>query len=304
MIDKSVIEISRFITKVENQDVRALEILEERLKQKDSKTRVIGITGSPGAGKSTLTNCLIRMLSKKSKVAVIAIDPASLFSDGALLGDRVRMQEHSTNPNVFIRSVSNRNCLGGLSAATPDIIRVFMAYDYDYVIVETVGVGQDEIDIVKFSDTVMLVLHPASGDDMQAMKAGVMEIADLFVVNKCDLKNEAEKTFNIIEYWVRMNPRQWDPPIVKTSAIDGEGIEKLIENLETHHEFIKENPDVNFRRNQLRAKHEITRKMQLLIEKKISQINPKEYDIMLDKVINNQTRPLEAANHLLKGVLL
>ncbi|MCK9225459.1 MAG: methylmalonyl Co-A mutase-associated GTPase MeaB [Candidatus Muirbacterium halophilum] len=296
-------ELSRFITQVENQDIIALEKLESLCLKNPSKSHVIGITGPPGAGKSTLTNKLISEFTKKGKVAVIAIDPSSFFSTGALLGDRVRMQEHSTNPNVFIRSLSNRNHLGGLSVSTPDIIKAFSVYNYDYIIVETVGVGQDEIDIVKFSDTVVLVLHPASGDDMQALKAGVMEIADIFVVNKADIKNEAEKTFNIINYWINLNPRKWNPPILKTQAINGEGVVELVEKINKHSDYILNNPESVRFRKEMKAKHELMAKLYLVVENLVQQKYPEFFEENSDKIIKGEIEPLMAAKNIISGVL-
>lgn len=300
---REVRELSRFITKVENQEFEALDRLERLCLEYNGKTHVIGITGPPGAGKSTLTNKLISEFSSKGKVAVIAIDPSSFFSDGALLGDRVRMQEHSTNPNVFIRSLSNRNCLGGLSAATPDIIKAFGVYGYDYIIVETVGVGQDEIDIVKFSDSVILVLHPASGDDMQALKAGVMEIADIFVVNKADIRNEAEKTFNIIDYWINLNPRDWTPPILKTEAINGSGVKELVEKIILHSDFIEKNPESIRFRKEKKAKHELLSKLYLVIESMVEEKYPEFFEENSRKIMNGEIEPLMAAKNIISGVL-
>jgi LAO/AO transport system kinase len=296
-------ELSRFITKVENQEIEALEHLERLNLNNQCKSHVIGITGPPGAGKSTLTNKLISQFSKKGKVAVIAIDPSSFFSTGALLGDRVRMQEHSTNPDVYIRSLSNRNHLGGLSASTPDIIKAFSVYGYDYIIVETVGVGQDEIDIVKFSDTVVLVLHPASGDDMQALKAGVMEIADVFVVNKADIKNEAEKTFNIIDYWINLNPRDWNPPILKTEAINGNGIDMLVENIERHFEYVLKNPESVVFRKEMKARHELMSKLYLVVEDMVKERFPDFFEENSKKIISGDIEPLMAAKNIISGVL-
>ncbi|MFW5781844.1 MAG: methylmalonyl Co-A mutase-associated GTPase MeaB [Candidatus Muiribacteriaceae bacterium] len=294
--------LGRFITRIEDQDLNALSELEDRFRNAEKKAQVIGITGPPGAGKSTLTNQIIRRLASYSKVAVIAVDPSSFISTGALLGDRVRMQEHANNPNVFIRSMSNRNNLGGLSAATPDIIKAFSCYGYDYVIVETVGVGQDEIDIVKFSDTVTLVLHPASGDDMQALKAGVMEIADIFVVNKCDFGNEAEKTYNIIDYWIGMNPREYKPPIIRTQAVTGDGVDDLLRSFDQHREYMTDHPDVDDFRRRIRAEHELTQKLYLLIEDRINRSDGNIIREFSEKVMRDEIQPLAAAENILKGV--
>ncbi|MGA1862027.1 methylmalonyl Co-A mutase-associated GTPase MeaB [Deferribacter thermophilus] len=199
------------------------------------KAHFIGITGAPGAGKSTLTNEIIKHFRKEDKtVAVVAIDPSSPFSHGAILGDRIRMSEHASDDGVFIRSVATRGHLGGLSSSAVEIAMIFDAAGFDIVIIETVGVGQDEVDIAYVADTCLVVSVPGLGDDIQAIKAGVLEIGDIFVVNKAD-KDEAVRTIRDLEMMIELSPkRSWKPPIVKTVATKGEGVEELANFIKEH----------------------------------------------------------------------
>ncbi|MGA1845648.1 methylmalonyl Co-A mutase-associated GTPase MeaB [Deferribacter abyssi] len=211
---------------------------EKEMKQilpKCGKAHFIGITGSPGAGKSTLTNELIKHYRKLGKrVGVVAIDPTSPFSEGAILGDRIRMAEHSQDDGVFIRSVATRGHLGGLSSSAVEIALLLDAAGYDIIIIETVGVGQDEVEISTVSDTCIVVTVPGLGDDIQAIKAGILEIADIFVVNKAD-KDEANRTARDLEIMLELSQKKdWIPPIIKTIATKGEGIFELVENIENH----------------------------------------------------------------------
>ncbi|MFY9310555.1 MAG: methylmalonyl Co-A mutase-associated GTPase MeaB [Bacteroidia bacterium] len=226
--------LARCITIVENE----LEGSQEILTSLDFKRNVpvLGITGPPGAGKSTLINAVIKQLTEKGKtVGVIAIDPTSPFNYGSLLGDRLRMAEHFTNENVFIRSLATRGSLGGLSAATIEITDVMRASIFDYIIVETVGVGQSEVEIVGLADTTVLVLVPESGDDIQSIKSGIMEIADVFVVNKSD-RDGAALFMKNIQQLVHSKPAgNWNIPVIKATATKNEGVSELIDAIDKHH---------------------------------------------------------------------
>ncbi|MGE5275379.1 MAG: methylmalonyl Co-A mutase-associated GTPase MeaB [Acidobacteriota bacterium] len=240
-------EIGRAISAVE-QDGGAPEIL-RALFPKTGQARVIGITGPPGAGKSTLVSRLARAHRRRGRtVAVVAVDPSSPFTGGAILGDRIRMAEIFTDPGVFIRSMATRGTLGGLARATGDAVDVLDAAGYGIVLVETVGVGQDEVDIVKTADTTAVVLVPGLGDDIQAIKAGILEIGDVFLVNKAD-REGADRTAAEIATMLDFTPdRAWRPPIVRTVATRGEGVEEALEAIESHGEFLQSTGEGSRRR--------------------------------------------------------
>jgi LAO/AO transport system kinase len=197
--------------------------------------RIIGITGAPGAGKSTLTDSLISHYRSIGKtVGVAAVDPSSPFSGGAILGDRIRMASHATDDGVFIRSVATRGHLGGLSISAMDIAAVLDAIGKDIIIIETVGVGQDEVDISSLADTCIVVVMPGTGDDIQAIKAGILEVADIFVVNKAD-REGADRTVRDLKTMLELgSPREWVPPVIKTIAVKKSGIEELAEGILLH----------------------------------------------------------------------
>ncbi|MGM0558931.1 MAG: methylmalonyl Co-A mutase-associated GTPase MeaB, partial [Myxococcota bacterium] len=204
---------------------------------------IVGFTGSPGSGKSSLVNEFISVCRQEDlTVGVIAVDPTSPFSGGAILGDRIRMQKHALDEGVFIRSVATRGNLGGLSRSTPALVQILDAMGFDIIIIETVGVGQDEVDIVRIADTNLVVTVPGLGDDVQATKAGIMEIADIFVVNKSDkdgsdrLRRELKTMLSLGEY----EEDAWKPPVIHTIATRGEGLDALFEELEAHRDWLDE----------------------------------------------------------------
>jgi LAO/AO transport system kinase len=204
------------------------------------RAAVIGITGSPGAGKSTLTDQLARALrAEGQRVGILAVDPTSPFSGGAILGDRIRMQRIAADPGIFIRSMATRGALGGLSRATQDAIDLLDAAGFDTVIVETVGVGQDEVDVVSCVQTCCVVLVPGMGDEIQAIKAGIMEVADLFIINKADREGADQVEREIEGMKSLATTRDWDPPILRTVAQQGEGVAELLAQVREHGRWLR-----------------------------------------------------------------
>lgn len=241
--------IARAITAVENKTTDATPIL-KALFPNTGRAMVLGITGAPGSGKSTLVDRLIeRYRSANQTVAVVAVDPTSPFTGGAILGDRVRMQSHSLDPGTYIRSMATRGHLGGLSQATRDVVSILDAAGFDVVIVETVGVGQGEVDIAKTADVTVVVLVPGMGDDVQTMKAGLMEIADLFVINKSDREGvlHMEQELHVL-LSLTTRADEWQPPIVKTIATQNIGIDELREKIRSYQDHLAGSPQKNGKR--------------------------------------------------------
>ncbi|MGI6553447.1 MAG: methylmalonyl Co-A mutase-associated GTPase MeaB [Bacillota bacterium] len=226
--------LAKAITLIENEEIDKEGLL-ARLYPLTGKARIIGVTGPPGAGKSSLVDCLTREFrSQGLKVGIIAVDPTSPFSGGALLGDRIRMQEHALDPGVFIRSMGTRGSLGGLSRATKEAVILFDAFGFQIILIETVGVGQSELDIMHAADTVLVVMSPGGGDVVQTMKAGIMEIADIFVINKADLDG-ADRTAEELETTLDLaGGQEWKPPVVKTISLNGDGIQELVHLIYAH----------------------------------------------------------------------
>jgi LAO/AO transport system kinase len=237
--DGNVRGLARAISLVEQRDPAVRHLL-EALRDRVRRPKVIGVTGAPGTGKSTLVDALVALIRKRGeKVAVVAVDPNSPYSGGALLGDRIRMQRHALDAGVFIRSMGARGHLGGLSVATREAIRLLGAFGFDWVILETVGVGQSELEVAAVADTTLVVLTPGSGDGVQMIKAGIMEIADVFVVNKADIAG-SQRTMQEIRTMLNMGPKlDWRPPIVATVAAKAEGTDDVMEAVESHRRHLE-----------------------------------------------------------------
>ncbi len=236
--------VARAISMVED-GAEGLEELSAGLFPHTGRAHTVGLTGSPGVGKSSLAAELVRVARERDlAVAVLAIDPTSPFTGGALLGDRLRMQEHATDPGVFIRSMATRGHLGGMALAAPEALRILDASGKDLVVVETVGVGQAEVEVAAATDTTLVVVSPGWGDAVQVAKAGILEIADVFVVNKSD-REGADETARDLEAMIRMGPElDWTPPVVRTSAVTSEGVADLWEAIEGHRAYQEQSGDL------------------------------------------------------------
>ena len=248
--------VARLISLVEDASPSLREVM-ALLAPRAGHARVVGLTGSPGVGKSTSTSALVSAYRRRGmKVGVLAVDPSSPFSGGALLGDRVRMQEHATDNGVFIRSMASRGHLGGLSWATPQALRVLGAAGCDVVLVETVGVGQAEVEIASLADTTLVLLAPGMGDGIQAAKAGILEVADVFVVNKAD-RDGADTVVRDLRYMLSLGDRRadegWKVPIVKTIAAKGEGADDVVDAIEQHGQWLADTGRLQARREKRAA---------------------------------------------------
>ena len=265
------------------------------------RAQVVGLTGSPGVGKSTTTSALVTAFRRAGKrVGVLAIDPSSPFSGGALLGDRVRMGDHALDDGVFIRSMATRGHLGGLAWATPQALRVLDAAGCDVVLVETVGVGQSEVDVVSLADTTLVLLAPGMGDGVQAAKAGILEIADVFVVNKAD-RDGAAQTVRDLRYMMSLGERRdaWRPPVCKTVAARGEGIAEVVEAVAEHHAWLAESGE-GARRRRRRAAAEIEAIGLERVRERIGRVRGgAALDVLADEVVAGRSDPYAAAARLL-----
>jgi LAO/AO transport system kinase len=293
--------LARVATLIENAAPDANAILAE-LHRRGGRAHVIGFTGSPGAGKSTLVAQLVRELRRRDhRVGVLAVDPSSPFSGGAILGDRIRMQELAGDPNVFIRSMASRGSLGGLAGATRDVVRALDAASFDTIVIETVGAGQAEVEIVRAAQSVVVVAVPGMGDDIQAIKAGILEIADIFVVNKAD-RPGADQTAAELRMLLSLDEhrkeRAWKPPILKTVASSGDGIADVADALVSHLRYLRESGQL-CERGVRQARSEIIALLhQILLQRLDDAVPADEWSRLVDDVVARRSDPYSVADHL------
>ena len=297
----------RFLARNERALARAISLLErgqpegqtllKAVRSQGGKARIIGLTGSPGSGKSTLADRLIgEVRGRSQEVAVVAVDPTSPYSSGAILGDRIRMMRHHKDPGVFIRSMATRGHLGGLAAATLQVIALLDAYGFDYIFVETVGVGQSEVDIVQVADSTVLILNPGQGDGVQAFKAGIMEIADVFAINKADhdgtgrLKREIQAALDLGTW----EEGAWRPPLQETVALENKGSEDLLTHLSKHYEYLKTTGELEERRRR-RARFEISAMVTAQVQRRV-EVDEARY---VEAVLKGDLSPAEVVDELL-----
>src|SRR4051812_29519547 len=293
--------VARLISLVEDESPLLREVM-AGLAPHAGHAQIVGVTGSPGVGKSTSTNALVSALRAQGKrVGVLAVDPSSPFSGGALLGDRVRMQDHALDPGVYIRSMASRGHLGGLSWSTPQALRVLDAAGCDVVVIETVGVGQSEVEIAGLADTTLVLVAPGMGDGIQAAKAGILEIGDVYVINKAD-RDGADQVRRDLRNMLALAERTegaWKPPIVKTVAHRGEGLDEVVAEIERHRAWLESSGELAVRRTR-RARDEIEAIAVTALRQRWGDVHGRtELDDLAAAVASGDTDPYAAADELL-----
>ena len=298
--------LARMVTLIENESPQARRYLAE-LHQHAGNAHIVGVTGAPGAGKSTLVTHIVRELRRRDrKVGVVAVDPTSPFTGGAILGDRIRMMELAGDPNVFIRSMASRGSLGGLSASTRDVVRAMDAAGYNTIIIETVGTGQAEVEVMRAAQTVLVVSAPGMGDEVQAIKAGILEIADIFVVSKAD-KPGADQTVAELAMLLSLDPNRrlhdkskpyWRIPVLKTSAIKDQGITQLVDAIEQHREYLVESGMLAHR-----AQRQVRSEVEALVVHAVmnalrEELTEDEWQKLLEDITTRERDPYSVAGEL------
>lgn len=296
---------------------RVISLVEDEMPEKDEVLRqlhehtghgyILGFTGSPGAGKSSLVDSIIREIRKRNQtVGVIAVDPSSPFSGGAFLGDRIRMNEHAMDEGVFVRSMATRGSLGGLAKTTKEVVKVMDAFGIDWIIIETVGVGQSELDIMHIADTTIVVLTPGAGDSIQSMKAGIMEIADIFAINKCDMPGSDTLSLEVnIMLDMQDDHIKWRPPVMMTSNLHkAEGVVELLDAIETHRNHLNEKGLFDEKRRE-RTKNEtldiVNHQWRRMVHEEVS--HPGRVNELLIKVAAREVDPYTAASKIIDWVI-
>jgi LAO/AO transport system kinase len=296
--------VARLISLVEDASPQLREV-SAKLAPHTGNAQIVGVTGAPGVGKSTSTSALVSALRRTGKrVGVLAVDPSSPFSGGALLGDRVRMQDHATDREVYIRSMATRGHLGGLAWSTPQALRVLDAAGCDVVLVETVGVGQSEVDVAGLADTTLVLLAPGMGDGIQAAKAGILEIGDIYVVNKAD-RDGADQVRRDLRAMLALAERSeggWRPPIVKTVAQNGEGVDEVVEKIDQHRDWMTEHGELAVRRRR-RARDEIESIALTALREKFGDLHgDARLDGLADAVVAGERDPYAAADEVIEAL--
>lgn len=299
-------DLAKLISLIEDEDPIASEVL-GRLYKSTGNAMIIGVTGPPGSGKSTLVTRITTEYRKREKsVGIICVDPSSPFSGGALLGDRIRMQEHSLDKDVFVRSMGTRGHLGGLARATSDAVRAVDAFGMDIILVETVGAGQSEVEVIEIAHTVLVTDVPGSGDDIQAIKAGIMEIADIFVVNKSDLPG-ADKKVTEINAMLDTDQKmgEWRPPVILTNGRTGEGIPDLVDRIDAHFSYLESSGQLEAR-GLRRSREELEQLMEYKLTRELlaSLRGRPEYEAAIREIALRKEDPYSVAEKLITEFLV